>query len=193
MPTSSGSPVLRRPKDEPSVEALVAERGGDLVRILYLDQSPLALKRRTIEEELTRDFCPREGGISLLSGRGTLDLRVGEGLLGDSASGAVLVPRTAVPFPIVVELLLIERAVLRHFHQQLSGSEAPGSPSRLVDLKAAVLDGLAEYRGTVAASNRFSTKVTAYGEQVLGLDVLYRTLLEQLDALTFEVTVHVSG
>jgi len=180
--------ILRRPGDEPPFDALVAEHADDLIRLLYLDQSDLAFKRRTIEEELDRDFCLRENGISLLSARAALDLRIGEGLVTDPVSGTVLAPRSALPLLISVELLLIERAVLRLFHRRLVGTGVPESLSRLVELKAEVLDGLAEYRGTVAESNRFSYEVTAYGEQVLGLDVLYRTLVERLDALTFEIT-----
>jgi hypothetical protein len=59
---------------------------------------------------------------------------------------------------------------------------------RLIELKAQVLDGLEEYRGTVAESNRFSGEVTAYGERVLGIDALYRALNERLDGVTFEIT-----
>jgi len=180
--------ILRRPDDEPPFDALVAEHADDLIRLLYLDQSDIAFKRRTTKEELDRDFCLRENGISLLSARAALDLRLGEGLMTDPASGTVLAPRSALPLLISIELLLIERAVLRQFHRRLVGTGIPKSLSRLVELKAEVLDGLAEYRGTVAESNRFSSEVTAYGEQVLGLDVLYRTLIERLDALTFEIT-----
>jgi hypothetical protein len=180
--------ILRRPDDEPPFDALVAEHADDLIRLLYLDQSDIAFKRRTTEEELDRDFCLRENGISLLSARAALDLRIGEGLVTDPAGGTALAPRSALPLLISIELLLIERAVLRQFHRRLVGTGIPKSLSRLVELKAEVLDGLAEYRGTVAESNRFSSEVTAYGEQVLGLDVLYRTLIERLDVLTFEIT-----
>ncbi len=180
--------ILRRPDDEPPFDSLITEHADDLIRLLYLDQSDIAFKRRTIEEELNQDFCLREGGISLLSARAALDLRIGEGLVTDPASGAVLAPRSALPLLISVELLLIERAVLRLFHRRLVGTGVPESLSRLVELKAEVLGGLAEYRGTVAESNRFSYEVTTYGEQVLGLDVLYRTPVERLDALTFEIT-----
>ena len=180
--------ILRQPGDGGSVDAVVAEQAEDLVRVLYLDRSRLTLKRRVVDEELARDFCLREGGISLLSVRGALDLRVGEGLGADPTSATVLAPRSALPLLVSIELLLIERAVLHMFHRQLEGDAVPRSLSRLVELKAEVLDGLAEYRGTVAESNRFSADVTSYGETVLGLDVLYATLTERLDALTFEIT-----
>ncbi len=180
--------ILRLPSERTSLDDVVANLAEDLVRVLYLDRSHLSLKRRVVDEELARDFCLREGGISLLSIHSALDLRVGEGMGTDPASATVLAPRNALPLLVSVELLLIERAVLRLFHRRLQGDAVPRSLPRLIELKAEVLDGLAEYRGTVAESNRFSTEVTSYGEAVLGLDVLYATLTERLDALTFEIT-----
>ncbi len=180
--------VLRLPGDAAPLEAVVADHAEDLVRILYLDRSRLSFKQRVIDEELARDFCLRDGGISLLAGRGALDLRVGEGLGADPASETVLVPRSALPLLVSIELLLVERVVLRLFLEEVAGSAGPRSLSRLLELKAEMLDGLAEYRGTVAESNRFSAEVTSYGEKVLGLDLLYATLTERLDALTFDIT-----
>jgi hypothetical protein len=178
--------ILRAPRDQRSVDDIVAAQGADLVRLLYLDGSRLPFKAQVIEDALRRDFCLRDGGISLLSQRGALDLRSGEALPvgGDSLT---LPPRTALPLLITIELLLIERAVLRLFHEQLS-SDVPSSVQRLLELKAVVLDGLEEYRGTVAASNRFSSEVTSYGNDVLGLDELHRALIERFDHVTFEIT-----
>ena len=180
--------ILRCPGDQPLLDDLVAEQGGDLVRLLYLDRSSLAFKNAVIEEELRRDFCLRADGISLLSPRGALDLRTGEGLATGPGGAPVLPPRSALPLLITIELLLIEREVLRLFHNRLVHTSVPASLPQLLDLKSDVLDGLEEYRGTVAQSNRFSSQVTAYGEQVLGLDSLYRSLTERLDGLTFEIT-----
>jgi hypothetical protein len=180
--------ILRHPEAEASLAVLLRDGAEDVVRLLYLDRSSLAFKQRVVDEELARDFCLRAGGISLISGRSALDLRVGEGMAPDPAGGTALAPRSAIPLLVSTELLLIERTVLRLFHQRLTGAAVPGSLPRLVEVKADVLDGLAEYRGTVAESNRFSAEVTSYGEEVLGLDVLYSTLLEELDALTFEIT-----
>lgn len=180
--------ILRTGGDRPPLGELVAAQGGDLVRLLYRDRSSLAFKDEVIEEELRRDFCLRDGGISLLSARGALDLRTGEGLAAGPGGSPVLPPRSALPLLITIELLLIEREVLRLFHGRLVHTDVPGSLPSLLDLKTDVLDGLEEYRGTVAESNRFSARVTAYGEQVLGLDSLYRSLTERLDGLTFEIT-----
>ena len=170
------------------MDAVIAERAEELVRVPSLDRSKLALKRRVIDEELARDVSQREEGISSPSARGALDLRVDEGLGVDPLRATVLAPRSALPLLVSIELLLLERAVLHMLHRQLEGDAVPGSPSRLVELKADVLDGLAESRGTLAESNRFSAAVTSSGETVLGLDVLYATLTERLHALTFEIT-----
>jgi hypothetical protein len=180
--------VLRLP-GEAAVEAVVADHAEDLVRILYLDRSHLSFKHQVIEDELARDFCLRHGGISLLAARGALDLRVGERLGADPASKTVLAPRSALPLLVSIELLLVERTVLQMFFRQVAESAVPRSLSHLLELKTEMLDGLAEYRGTVAESNRFSAEVTSYGERVLGLDVLYATLTERLDALTFDITM----
>jgi hypothetical protein len=188
--------ILRRPGEQPPLDLIIAEHGADLVQLLYLDRSNLAFKAGVVEEELGRDFCLRQGGISLLSQRGALDLRVGDDRTGSVESPAespaerpvVLPPRSALPLLISIELLLLERTVLRLFHERLTETGTPASVSHLLVLKAEVLDGLEEYRGAVAESNRFSTEVTAYGQQVLGLDVLYRTLSERLESVTFEIT-----
>ncbi len=180
--------VLRLPGDAAPLEAVVADHGEDLVRILYLDKSRLTFKPKVVEEELARDFCLRDEGISLVAARGALDLRVGESLGADPASQAVLLPRSALPLLVSIELLLVERMVLRMFLGQVAGSDVPRSLPRLLELKAEMLDGLAEYRGTVAESNGFSAEITSYGEQVLGLDALYATLTERLDAPSFDIT-----
>jgi hypothetical protein len=87
-----------------------------------------------------------------------------------------------------IELLLIEREVLRLFHDRLARADVTASLPGLLELKTQLLDGLEEYRGTVAEPNRFSGEVTAYGQQVLGLDTLHQALATRLDSLTFEIT-----
>lgn len=178
--------ILRYAGDDLRLEEIVAQGGADLVRLLYLDRSPLAFKPGVVEEELGRDFCLHEGGLSLWSQRSALDLRVAEGF--EAHGPLVLPPRSALPLLVTTELLLIESSVLRTFHERLLRADAPGSLSRLAEVKAQVLDALEEYRGTVAQSNRFSTEVTIYGQRVLGMDALYQALIERLEAVTFEIT-----
>ncbi len=178
--------ILRSPGEAPSLDEIVAAHGPDIVRVLYLDRSRLPFKRAVVAAELERDFCLRDRGISLLSRRGAIDLRTGEGMP-RGADGIVLPARSALPLLVAIELLILERAVLRLFHERISADQ-PTSVRGLLDLKAQVLSGLEEYRGTVATSNRFSDEVTAYGQRVLGIDDLYRALVDKLDGITFEIT-----
>jgi len=179
--------ILRVPASQPSLDSLVAQYGADLVRLLYVDQSRLPFKPTAVADELKRDFCLREGGISLLSQRGALDLHTGEGFPTAAGASVVLPPRSALPLLVTIELLLVERGVLKLFSQRLS-ADIPGSVSRLLALKQDVLDGLEEYRGALATSNRFNREATAYGKEVLGLDDLYQALSDKLDGVTFEIT-----
>jgi len=179
--------ILRTNQLGVELDAVLESQGTDLVRTLYLDRSHLPFKPKLAAEELERDFCLRERGISLLSQRGALDARIGEAFPVASSESTVLAPRSALPLLVAIELLLIERTVLRLFHERLT-SGVPGTIAGLLELKAAVLDGLEEYRGTVAASNRFSAEVTAYGERILGIDALYTSLKERLESVTFDIT-----
>jgi hypothetical protein len=187
--TGEGFPftIMRSPASEPPLPELLAVHGPDLVRLLYLDLSSLPFRREVIDAELERNFCLRDGGISLLSQRSAVDLRTGEHLPASPGGPLVLPPRSALPLLITVELLLIERQVLRLFHDRLTTTVTTSLPS-LLELKAELLDGLEEYRGTVAESNRFSSEVTAYGQRVLGLDTLHQALATRLENLTFEIT-----
>ena len=179
--------ISRAPGHDPTIDGPIARYGGELVRLVYLDRSRFAFKPAVVSDELGRDFCLRDDGLQLLSQRGALDLRAGEdlGRAGDGSS--VLAPHSALPLLVAIELLLMERGVLRLFHERVS-TAVPASVQHLLELKAEVLDGLEEYRGTVAASNRFSTEVTSYGKRLLGIDDLYDSLVERLDAVTFEIT-----
>jgi len=180
--------IVRSPDSDPPLPAITARHGPDLVRLLYLDRSALPFKPEVTAAELRRDFCLRDGGISLLSQRGAVDLRTGEQMAAGPGGPLVLPPRSALPLLITLELLLIEREVLRLFHGRLSQAGVTTSLPGLLALKAELLDGLEEYRGTVAESNRFSGEATAYGQQVLGLDTLHQALATRLDSLTFEIT-----
>lgn len=179
--------ILRSSAADQSVDALASAHGADLVRLAYLDRSPFPFKAQVVQDELRRDFCLRDGGLQLLSRRGALDLRVGEEMPRAGEGTLALAPRSSLPLLVTIELLLMERSVLRLFHERVT-TAAPESVQHLLELKAEVLNGLEEYRGTVAASNRFSSEVTNFGKRVLGIDDLYDFLTDRLDAITFEIT-----
>lgn len=147
------------------------------MRLVHRDGSKEPFKPGFVAHQLEEDFCLREGGLSLLSPRGALDLHAG---LGDEG-------RAALPLLITLELLAIERAVLRRFHERLAG-ERTKRLAELLQLKREVADGLEEYYGALAVGNAFSAQATALGRSLLGVDDLYRSVTSRLDTVTFGIT-----
>jgi len=176
--------VLRTP-DHPLTTILERHR-TDLVHLLFLDHSARPLKPGLVDEELSRDYCTREGGLTLLARRSGLDLHGREDLAGDMHDTG-LPPKSVMPFLLTIELLLIERAVLVHLYQHLSRS-MPGSVDELLALKQEVLDALEEYYGTITKATRFSDAVTIEGERLFGLGDLYEGVIDRLDTVSFAIT-----
>lgn len=176
--------VLRAPHHP--LTTILERHRTDLIRLLFLDHSARPLKPRLVDEELSRDHCTREGGLTLLARRSGLDLHGRE----DIATGMHdpgLPPKSVMPFLITIELLLIERAVLVHLYQQLS-RRMPGSVDELLALKQEVLDELEEYYGTITKATRFSDAVTIEGERLFGLGDLYEGVINRLDTVSFAIT-----
>jgi hypothetical protein len=157
--------------------AVLARTGTDLVRLLHLDGSKEAFKPSFVAHELARDFCLRDAGLSMLSPRSALDLHCG---LADDE-------QAALPLLISLELLVLERAVLRGFHERLRG-ERTKQLSELLQLKRDVADGLEEYYGSLAIGNVFSAQAMALGQSLLGIDDLHRSVISRLDMVTFGIT-----
>lgn len=176
--------LLRAPQYP--LEDLVARHGTDLVHLLFLDRSHRAFKPELVAEELGRDYCAREGGMTLLARRSGLDVHGREDLV-EEMPPAGLPPRSVLPFLITIELLLIERAVLAHLYQRLS-RRTPDSVEELLALKQEVLDALEEYYGAITNATRFSDAVTADGERLLGLGDLYEAVRDRLDTVSFAIT-----
>jgi hypothetical protein len=176
--------LLRAPKNQ--VETIVERYGPDLIHLLFLDRSRWPLKAVLVKEELARDYCVRESGMTLLARRSGLDLH-GRGDAVEDMSSAGLPPRSALPFLITLELLLLERAVLQSLYERLS-HHMPRSVEELLALKQKVLDELEEYYGAITTATRFSDEVTADGERLLGLGNLYDAVIDRLEAVSFEIT-----
>jgi hypothetical protein len=176
--------LLRAPQH--TLETLVERHGTELVHLLFLDHSRRAFKPELVADELARDYCAREGGMTLLARRSGLDVH-GREDSAEEVSPAGVPPRSALPFLITLELLLIERAVLAHLYQRLS-HRMPGSVEELLTLKQEVLDGLEEYYGAITSATRFSDEVTADGERLLGLGDLYDAVMDRLDTVSFAIT-----
>jgi hypothetical protein len=176
--------LLRVPQHP--LETIVEHHGPDIVRLLFLDHSDRPLKPELVNEELARDYCARQGGMTLLARRSGLDLHDREEAAEDSKATG-LPPRSALPFLITIELLLLEHAVLQHLYDRLS-RHMPRSVEELLALKQEVIDGLEEYYGAITSATRFSDAVTADGERLLGVEDIYDAVMERLEAVSFAIT-----
>jgi hypothetical protein len=176
--------ILRAPLHE--LETIVERHGPDIVRLLFLDRSRRALKPELVDEELARDYCARQGGMTLLARRSGLDLHDREDAA-EKTLPAGLPPKSALPFLITLELLLLEHAVLQHLYDRLS-RHMPKSVEELIALKQEIIDGLEEYYGAITSATRFSDAVTADGERLLGVEDIYDAVTERLEAVSFAIT-----
>lgn len=175
--------VMREP-----LATLVERHGSDIVRLLFLDHSHRALKSEVVAEELVRDYCARQGGMTLLARRSGLDVRDAEEDITENASSTSLPPKSALPFLITLELLLLEHAVLQHLYDRLS-RHMPKSVEELITLKQDVTDSLEEYYGAITNATRFSDAVTADGESLLGVGDIYDAVMDRLEAVSFTITM----
>jgi hypothetical protein len=114
-------------------------------------------------------------------------LRDAEEVPAEEATPAGLPPKSALPFLITLELLLLEHAVLQHLYDRLS-RHMPKSVEELIALKQEVIDGLEEYYGAITNATRFSDTVTADGETLLGVGDIYDAVIERLEAVSFTIT-----
>ena len=172
-----------------TLDAFVDAHASDLARLLFLDCSHRPLKPAVVAEELARDYCARQGGMTLLSRRSGLDLRDADTTndLGDTLAHPGLPPKSVRPFLLTLELLLLEQAVLQHLYERLS-RHMPSSVDELLALKQEVLDALEEYYGAITHATRFSEAVTTDGERLLGLGDLYDAVMERLETVSFAIT-----
>jgi hypothetical protein len=165
----------------------IEQHGPDIVRLLFLDHSHKPLKPEVVAEELSRDYCARQGGMTLLARRSGIDLRETAEDVTEDAPSNNLPPKSALPFLITLELLLLEHAVLQHLYDRLS-RHIPKSVEELITLKQEVIDGLEEYYGAITNATRFSDAVTADGETLLGVGDIYDAVMERMEAVSFAIT-----
>ena len=173
--------TLLRVPSQP-LTTFIEQHGPDIVRLLFLDRSHRALKPDVVNEELARDYCARQGGTTLLARRSGIDLRDAEEVHAEEATPAGLPPKSALPFLITLELLLLEHAVLQHLYDRLS-RHMPKSVEELITLQQEVIDGLEEYYGAITNATRFSDAVTADGETLLGVGDIYDAVMERMEAV----------
>jgi hypothetical protein len=166
---------------------MIERHADDVVGLLWRDRSTRTLKPAVVEAELQRDYCAREGGITLLGRRCAVDMHDRSDDSASQNQTLGLPPRSAVPFIVTLELLLVERAVLLQLYEQLS-SETPSTIEGLLQLKQQVTDGLEEYYGATLAATRFGDAVAEDGEEMLGIVALYDALIDRLEAVSFALT-----
>jgi hypothetical protein len=63
-----------------------------------------------------------------------------------------------------------------------------GTTEDLIQLRRDIFDGLEEYYGTLAKTHGYTAEATALGETMFGINDLFGSVVERLDALTFEIT-----
>ena len=63
-----------------------------------------------------------------------------------------------------------------------------GTMDDLVQLRRDIFDGLEEYYGTQAKTHGYTAEATARGEALFGIDDLFESVVDRLEALTFAIT-----
>lgn len=99
----------------------------------------------------------------------------------------LLLPRNTLPLLVTLELLCLKRAVLRSFLDRFTQG-LYGTLDDLVRLRREIFDGLEEYYGTLAKTHGYTAEATTVGETLFGINDLFESVVDRLDALTFEIT-----
>lgn len=178
-----------------SLEERMAANAHDLIKLLHRDTSPQRFKPRFVADELAGDFCRRAQGLSLLARHGALDVHAPD--VHDATASPERddsaetdegpLPRNTLPLLVTLELLCLERAVLRGFLDRFSGGVV-GTIDQLVALRRDIVDGLEEYYGTLAKTHGYTAEATALGEKLFGIHDLFDQVTDRLASLTFEIT-----
>ena len=166
---------------------LVERHAEELIKLLHRDVSPERFKPRFVQDELAGDFCRREQGLSLIARNAAIDVHAQPGVSADADGDDGPLPRNTLPLLVTLELLCLERAVLRSFLDRFARG-VYGSIDDLVQLRRDIFDGLEEYYGTLAKTHGYTAEATARGEVLFGIDDLFDSVVDRLEALTFEIT-----
>lgn len=165
-----------------TLDQLLELHAHDLIKLLHRDASAERFKGSFVNDELAQDFCRREEGLSLVARNGAIDVHAQAKDTDES-----LLPRNTLPLLVTLELLCLERAVLRSFLNRFVQG-VYGTLDDLVQLRRDIFDGLEEYYGTLAKTHGYTAEATALGETLFGIDDLFESVVERLEALTFEIT-----
>lgn len=164
------------------LDDLLVSHGHDLIKLLHRDVSSERFKASFVQDELAGDFCRREHGLSLVARNGAIDVHSQSNDVDES-----LLPHNTLPLLVTLELLCLERAVLRSFLDRFSQG-VYGTVNDLVQLRRDIFDGLEEYYGTLAKTHGYTAEATTLGENLFGINDLFDSVVDRLEALTFEIT-----
>jgi len=171
------------------VEEFANKHGMDIINLIYLDSSAIPFKKSFIEDELNKNFCLREGGASYVSNSLALNIMFVNSEKNNTELDHInLQGRCALPFIISIELLLLEKQILEKYYRKLT--KGSFSINGLIGMKQEILNGLEEYYGIIAKATQFSAPLMEYGQQILGIDDLYDSVIDRLDAVTFDITTN---
>jgi len=165
-----------------TLDDLLGASGHDLVKLLHRDISSERFKASFVQQELDGDFCRRENGLSLVARNAAIDVHAQPNGADDSP-----LPRNTLPLLVTLELLCLERAVMRSFLNRFAQG-VYGTTEDLVQLRRDIFDGLEEYYGTLAKTHGYTAEATALGERLFGINNLFDSVVDRLGALTFEIT-----
>ena len=165
-----------------TVEELRTRHGRSLVSLLHRDTSGQRFKKTFVDRELAADFCRREDGLWLLARNSAVAVTV------DSTdSEASRLSEDVLPLLLTLEVLCLDRAVLRSFLDRFSRG-IYGTVEGLIQLRREIFDNLEEYYGTLAKTHSYTEESIARGEVLFGIDDLFKAVTDRLEALTFEIT-----
>lgn len=165
-----------------TLDEAVDMHGHDLIKLLHRDVSEERFKSSFVNDELAADFCRREQGLSLVARNGAIDVHGATLSVDDSP-----LPHNTLPLLVTLELLCLERAVLRSFLNRFA-KDVYATLVDLVQLRRDIFDGLEEYYGTLAKTHGYTAEATRLGEKLFGINDLFDSVVQRLDALTFEIT-----
>lgn len=172
-----------------NIDEFINLHSADIVNLLYLNSSLVPFKSSFVDSEIDRNFCIREGGASYMSGFTALNIMFMNTKENDS-DYTQLQGRCALPFIITIEILLLEREILRKYYRKLVTGSL--SINGLIGLKQEILNGLEEYYGIIAKATQFSEPLMEFGQRILGINDLYDSIIDRLDVVIFDITTNYS-
>ncbi len=161
---------------------LVERHAPDLVTLLHRDASGGRFKASFVSAELASDLCRSDDGLWMIARNGAIDVSTHSKDTQESQ-----LPRDALPLLLTLEVLCLDRAVLRSYLDRFA-QRTYGTVDELIQLRREIFDDLEEYYGTLAKTHSYAADAIARGESLFGIDDLFEAVEDRLEALTFEIS-----